>query len=209
MPAPLALPGHGVQLRQSAIGRRDLLPTSVGASSGTAGLDVRIAVSFRAEWHRPLSVGLANQLIQARHRRGSVNNPGRAETRALPGSAETVLVGFLLSINRAVVGPYSRCRASSYSAGGTPPSEVWRRSVLNQATYSTIASSSWERVRQTRSRISSVLKLSTKLSASALSYASPTVPIEGEHAGVVEGAGCSRRRVLPSSTGRRNTGLLT
>ena len=40
--------------------------------------------------------------------------------------------------------------------------------MLNQATYSTIASSSCERVRQTRSRISSVLKLSTKLSASAL-----------------------------------------
>jgi hypothetical protein len=45
---------------------------------------------------------------------------------------------------------------------------VWRRSVLNQATYSTTASSSCVRVRQTRSRISSVLKLSTKLSAVAL-----------------------------------------
>jgi hypothetical protein len=56
----------------------------------------------------------------------------------------------------------------SYSAGGTAPSEVCRRSLLNQATYSTTASSSWERVRQTRSRISSVLKLSTKLSAAAL-----------------------------------------
>jgi hypothetical protein len=34
--------------------------------------------------------------------------------------------------------------------------------------YSTIASASWERVCQTRSVISSVLKLSTKLSAAAL-----------------------------------------
>jgi hypothetical protein len=42
-------------------------------------------------------------------------------------------------------------------------------SVLNQPTYSTIASSSCERVRQTRSAISSVLKLSTKDSASAMS----------------------------------------
>ena len=59
-----------------------------------------------------------------------------------PGFAETGLVGFLLSINRAVLDP-TVSRASSYSAGGTPPSEVWRRSLLNQATYSTIASSSW------------------------------------------------------------------
>jgi hypothetical protein len=35
--------------------------------------------------------------------------------------------------------------------------------------YSTTASSSYERVRQTRSAMSSVLKLSTKLSARALS----------------------------------------
>jgi len=39
---------------------------------------------------------------------------------------------------------------------------------LNQPTYSTTASSSWLRVRQTRSAISSVLKESTKLSARAL-----------------------------------------
>ncbi len=88
---------------------------------------------------------------------------------ALPGFAETVLVGFLFSSRGLFSDPIVWHGASSYSAGGTPPSEVWRRSVLNQATYSTIASSSWERVRQTRSRISSVLKLSTKLSASALS----------------------------------------
>ena len=41
--------------------------------------------------------------------------------------------------------------------------------VVNQLMYSTTASSSWERVRQTRSPTSSVLKLSTKLSARALS----------------------------------------
>ena len=56
----------------------------------------------------------------------------------------------------------------SCSAGGMSPSDSCRRSVLYQATYSTIASSSWVWVCQTRSRISSVLKLSTKLSASAL-----------------------------------------
>jgi hypothetical protein len=40
---------------------------------------------------------------------------------------------------------------------------------LNQPTHSTIASSRWLRLRHTRPAISSVLKLSTKLSASALS----------------------------------------
>jgi hypothetical protein len=58
------------------------------------------------------------------------------------------------------------------------PSDECSRAVLNQPMYSTIASSSCARVRHTRSAISSVLKLSTKLSASALSYASPTVPID-------------------------------
>src|SRR4051794_28668965 len=48
------------------------------------------------------------------------------------------------------------------------PRDSCRRVVLNHATYSTIASSSWLRVRQTRSAISSVLKVSTKLSAMAL-----------------------------------------
>jgi hypothetical protein len=43
--------------------------------------------------------------------------------------------------------------------------------VLNQATYSTIASSSWLRVRQTRSAISSVLNESTNDSASAFVFA--------------------------------------
>src|SRR3954447_5559417 len=57
----------------------------------------------------------------------------------------------------------------SYSVGGRSPSASCSRTLLNQPTYSTIASSSWVRVRQTRSVISSVLKLSTKLSASALS----------------------------------------
>jgi hypothetical protein len=49
------------------------------------------------------------------------------------------------------------------------PSDSCSRVPLNQPMYSTIASSSCERVRQTRSAISSGLKLSTKLSASALS----------------------------------------
>jgi hypothetical protein len=49
---------------------------------------------------------------------------------------------------------------------------------LNQPIHSTMASSSWPRERHTRSAISSVLKESTKLSASALSRASPTEPIE-------------------------------
>src|SRR5215217_8573025 len=46
----------------------------------------------------------------------------------------------------------------SNSTGGTSPSASCRRLWLNQPTYSTTASSSWERVRQTRSTISSVLK---------------------------------------------------
>jgi hypothetical protein len=46
-------------------------------------------------------------------------------------------------------------------------SEECRRTWLNQATYSTTASSSRAREHHTRSAISSVLKLSTKLSASA------------------------------------------
>jgi hypothetical protein len=50
--------------------------------------------------------------------------------------------------------------------------------VLNQPTYSTIASSSWLRLRPTRSAISSVLNESTNDSASALSYASPVEPTE-------------------------------
>jgi hypothetical protein len=52
--------------------------------------------------------------------------------------------------------------------GGMSPSDPCRRALLNQPKYSTIASSSWERVRQMRSAISSVLKLSTN-PASALS----------------------------------------
>jgi hypothetical protein len=58
--------------------------------------------------------------------------------------------------------------SASNSVGGRSPSAWCRRPLLNQPRYSTTASSSWERVRQTRSAISSVLKLSTKLSASAL-----------------------------------------
>jgi hypothetical protein len=55
----------------------------------------------------------------------------------------------------------------SNSLGGRSPSDSCRRASLNQATYSTIASSSCDRVLQTRSEISSVLKVSTKLSAIA------------------------------------------
>ena len=51
------------------------------------------------------------------------------------------------------------------------PSEECSRTVLNQATYSTMASSSCELVRQTRSAISSVLNESTNDSASALAIA--------------------------------------
>jgi hypothetical protein len=66
-------------------------------------------------------------------------------------------------------GSYRVAASASNSTGGRSCRLSWRRSVLNQLTYSTIASSSWLRVRQTRSRISSVLKVSTKLSAIALS----------------------------------------
>src|ERR1044071_9023154 len=57
----------------------------------------------------------------------------------------------------------------SNSAGGRSPRRSCRRESLNQPTYSTIASSSWLRVRQTRSLISSVLKVSTNDLAIALS----------------------------------------
>ena len=63
-------------------------------------------------------------------------------------------------------------------SGGRSWSASCSRSLLNHATYSRTASSSWLRVVQVRSAMSSVLKLSTKLSATALSSASPTVPIE-------------------------------
>ena len=86
-----------------------------------------------------------------------------------PGFRGGRLEWFPLFIERVFGGPYRVACCCSYSAGGMSPSEVCRRSLLNQATYSTIASSSWLRLRQTRSRISSVLKLSTKLSAIALS----------------------------------------
>jgi hypothetical protein len=75
----------------------------------------------------------------------------------------------LVSSFREVFRPYGLLWTASYSTGGTPPSALWSRSLLNQATHSTIASSSCVRDFQTRARISSVLKLSMKLSASALS----------------------------------------
>src|SRR4051794_38408144 len=99
-------------------------------------------------------------------------------------------------INRARSRIYRLAGCRSNSAGGTPPSEVCSRSLLNQATYSTIASSSCERLRQTRSRISSVLKLSTKLSAAALVEGVADGADRGEHAVVVEGLAVIERRVL-------------
>jgi hypothetical protein len=57
----------------------------------------------------------------------------------------------------------------SYSTGGMSPRLWCSRAALYQPTYSTSASSSCARDRQTRSVISSVLKLSTNDSASALS----------------------------------------
>src|SRR6266511_3617343 len=62
-----------------------------------------------------------------------------------------------------------------------------RRTLLNQPMYSTIASSSCERLRQMRSAISSVLKLSTNDSASALSVCIPDPADGDEHGVVVEG----------------------
>jgi hypothetical protein len=54
--------------------------------------------------------------------------------------------------------------------GGRDVAESFvQAAVVDQPTYSTTASSSCVLVRQTRSAISSVLKESTKLSASALS----------------------------------------
>ena len=47
----------------------------------------------------------------------------------------------------------SRSQSASCSSGGRLPIAVWIRRVLNHATYSTIASSSWVLVRQTRSLI--------------------------------------------------------
>jgi hypothetical protein len=61
---------------------------------------------------------------------------------------------------------------------GTVTEALVEAVVVEPGDPSTIASSSCVRVRQTRSAISSVLKLSTKLSAIALSSASPTEPID-------------------------------
>ena len=91
------------------------------------------------------------------------------ESLSPPGFRGDGFGWFPTFINGARFGTYRLACCRSYSAGGMPPSEVCRRSLLNQATYSTTASSSCERLRQTRSRISSVLKLSMKLSAAALS----------------------------------------
>jgi hypothetical protein len=62
------------------------------------------------------------------------------------------------------------------------PSDSCSRALLNQPRYSTIASSSWVRLRQTRSVISSVLKLSTNDSASAFVVRVADGSDRGEHA---------------------------
>jgi hypothetical protein len=62
-----------------------------------------------------------------------------------------------------------RACSCSYSTGGMSPSDSCSLALLNLPMYSTTANSSCERLRQTRSAISSVLKLSTNDSASALS----------------------------------------
>ena len=108
-------------------------------------------------------------------------------------------VAFFQSMHAGEAGPWSGMierASSSNSAGGMSPSAWCRRTWLNQPTHSTIASSSWERVCQTRSAISSVLKESTKDSASALSRASPTEADRAEDLVVVEGLGEVDRRVL-------------
>jgi len=71
---------------------------------------------------------------------------------------------------REEVGTYRAPSRASSSAGRLSPSASRSLLVLNQPTYSTKASSSCERQRQTRSETSSALKESTKLSASALSW---------------------------------------
>jgi hypothetical protein len=53
--------------------------------------------------------------------------------------------------------------------GGMSPSDSCSLALLNQPMYTTTANLSCDRLRQTRSAISSVLKLSTNDSASALS----------------------------------------
>ncbi len=86
--------------------------------------------------------------------------PGRVSRRPgllVPSVHERDISKLLLRLSR------------SNSDGGRSPSAWCSRLSLNQPMYSTTASSSCDRERQTRSAISSVLKLSTKLSARALS----------------------------------------
>ena len=69
------------------------------------------------------------------------------------------------------------------------------RSLLNQATYSTTASSSCERLAQTRSAMSSVLKESTKLSATACRRRRRRIR-SSEGRCDRRGSGCSRSRCI-------------
>ncbi len=74
---------------------------------------------------------------------------------------------------------------------------------MNQATYSTIASSSWERERQTRSRISSVLNLSTKLGERVVVGVADGAD-RREHLVVVEGLCVGERGVLAAGVAVMN-----
>src|SRR3954454_14602989 len=104
--------------------------------------------------------------------------------------AETALGGFLFYLSRVVEATRVAASAcSSNSAGGRSPGAWCRRAWLNQPTYSTIASSSWDRVRQTRSATSSVLNESTKDSARAFVVGVADRPDRPHDAVVVEGLG--------------------
>src|SRR3954447_22772941 len=94
----------------------------------------------------------------------------------------------------------SACRASN-SAGGRSPSDWCRRAWLNQPRYSTIASSSCERVCQTRSAITSVLIVSTKLSASALMLGAALGTHRDRDAGVAGLLAEAQRHELRSPVG--------
>ena len=78
------------------------------------------------------------------------------------------------------------------------PSEACRRWLLNQAMYSTMASSSWAGVRQTRSAISSVLKLSTNDLGERVVVRVADRSDRREDARGRRASGCSRMRCIAS-----------
>src|SRR4051812_28226503 len=86
------------------------------------------------------------------------------------------------------------------------PIEECRRVVLNHSTHSAVASSTSARLRQDpRGLISSVLYRPICDSISALSSASPTVPIEASIPAVIRWAVKRKQVYWVDSTGRRNT----